>query len=158
MTRMMARWSSCCECACWCSMSSGAMEPSMRFRPCESGLCRKNSCQKPSDSSESSSSPCTSCQRTGPCFFLGGTHPEQLLVEANNLWLENVGSGVLGKGRRLHRDVISGAAVYVAKSSRRVLTANVKLVSRAAGDQTPIRLIKASPHSLARAEPLPISN
>ena len=56
LTRRRAWRKSCCERACWWSISSGAIEASVRFKPAVSGRWRKNSCQNPSDNSTSSSS------------------------------------------------------------------------------------------------------
>jgi hypothetical protein len=67
--RAMAWTNSCCECACEWSMSSGSSASSMRFRPALSGRWRKNSCQKPSESSRSSSSSCfVPLQSSLPCY------------------------------------------------------------------------------------------
>lgn len=62
LTHSRAWRKSCCDCACRCNISSGAMGPTMRFSPAASGRCRKNSFQKPSERSTSSSSSLERCE------------------------------------------------------------------------------------------------
>jgi hypothetical protein len=84
-----------------CSISSGGIESTMRFRPDESGRCRKNSCQKPSDSSVSSSSSCAFVSEMIAAIWRHA-HLEQRLVEPNDLGLEYLRSRILSERRRLH--------------------------------------------------------